>query len=499
MISLPHTTPAPDATQTPFSRVAPALRSALIVGVAGGFTLATVLTMTAAFHVPQGSWWRALVQTHGFLQLYGWAGLFALGVAAYVATRLRGAPLALSGALGWVLSLHLASLVLRFACQLLATLTPSGLPRAGLVTSGVLEVAAVGIIYACVLLTLRHGPPLTTRPAFVKVLPLFGIALLSLGAAVVVNLINMARLAQSSSGIIPEPGDTLNVTLGLFGFLVPIALAMSAQMLPTYAGLMSFPQKLLWTLTILYASGLLLYISGMIAGSFGQAWGSLATGLGWVALGAALLIFFGYCVALMRRRGRMPAHLARRSPTPNHMQRAYRLHVLTQEQKFGPFVALIASAYLWGALAALLLLIDGAALLASDAIMIPMDAIRHCLAFGFLTLLICGIAPRMLTGFSGASIRSAGLVTATLWLGNAAVILRLSAYWLPPLVGGGTALQAALIGASGPLGLALITCLAINLWPMTQTTHSTPYPAQPSRRHQDLIISAEVARAPRRG
>ncbi len=30
------------------------------------------------------------------------------------------------------------------------------------------------------------------------------------------------------------------------------------------------------------------------------------------------------------------------------------------------------------------------------------------------TLLICGIAPRMLTGFFGANIRSAGLVTATL-------------------------------------------------------------------------------------
>ena len=354
---------------------------------------------------------------------------------------------------------------LRLVCQPLAALTPSGLPRAGLIVSGVLEVATVGLIYACVLLTLRYGPPLTQRPAFVKVLPLFGIALLSLGAAAVVNLINMARLAQAASGIVAERGDSLNVTLGLFGFLVPIALAMSAQMLPTYAGLMSFPQKLLWTLTMLYASGLLLYISGMIAGSFGHAWGPLATGLGWVTLGATLLIFFCYCVALMRRRGRMPAHLAQRSPTSNHMRRAYRLHVLTQEQKFGPFVALIASAYLWGVLAALLLLIDGAVLLASGAIAIPLDAIRHSLALGFIVLLICGIAPRMLTGFSGASIRSAGLVAATLWLGNTAALLRLSAYWLPPLVGDGAALQAALFGASGRIGLALITCLAINLWP----------------------------------
>jgi uncharacterized protein involved in response to NO len=478
MISLPHAAPAADVAQAPFSRVAPALRSALIVGVAGGFTLATVLTLTVALHIPQGLRWRALAQAHGFLQLYGWAGLFALGDAAYVLPRLRGAPLAvpqaLPQALGWILGLRLASLALRFVCQPLAALTSSGAPRAGLVVSGVLEVAAVGLIYICVLLTLRHGPPLATRPAFVKVLPLFGVALLSFGAAAMVNLINMAHAAQSLAGIVPEPGDTLNVTLGLFGFLVPVALAMSAQMLPTYAGLMSFPPKLLWTLTGLYVSGLLFYLLGMVTGSSRQMWGFLATGLGWIALGAALLIFFGYCVAMMRRRGRVPPHLARRSPTPNHMRRAYRLQVVTQEQKFGPFVALIASAYLWGALAAALLLIDGAVLLAARTIVIPLDAIRHSLALGFITLLICGIAPRMLTGFSGASIRSAGLVTATLWLGNSAALLRLSAFWLPPLIGDGTALQATLFGASGPLGLALITCLAINLWPATQTIQAPP-------------------------
>src|SRR5262245_38358208 len=175
MVSLPHTAPRGGVSHTSFGRVVPALRSALTVGVAGGFALATVLTLTAALHVPLGLWWRALVQTHGFLQLYGWAGLFALGVAAYVLPRLRGAPLALPQALGWILGLHLASIVLRFACQPLATLTPSGLLRAGLVASGVLEVAAVGLVYACVLLTLRHGPPLTARPAFGKVLPLFGV------------------------------------------------------------------------------------------------------------------------------------------------------------------------------------------------------------------------------------------------------------------------------------------------------------------------------------
>src|SRR5262249_15214790 len=161
------------------------------------------------------------------------------------------------------------------------------------------------------------GPPLAARPAFVKLLPLLGVALLSLGGAAAVNFVNMARLAQSPSGIVPEPGDTLNVTLGLFGFLIPVALAMSALTLPMYAGLTSFPPKLLWPLPSLYASGLLLYLLGMVLAPATQTWGALATGLGWLALGSALLIFIGYCAALMRQRGRIPSHLARRSPTPD--------------------------------------------------------------------------------------------------------------------------------------------------------------------------------------
>jgi hypothetical protein len=77
----------------------------------------------------------------------------------------------------------------------------------------------------------------------------------------------------------------------------------------------------------------------------------------------------------------------------------------------------------------------------------------------------------MLPGFSGGHIASAGLVTATLWLGNLAAALRvgsiLLAPWLVGLHSGNLALL--LFGLSGPLGLALALCLAINLWPALKT------------------------------
>jgi len=80
--------------QEPFSRVALVLKTALLMGAGGGFLLATILTVAYAISVPLGAWWDALVQAHGHLQLYGWAGLFVLGIALHFLPRLRGTPLA---------------------------------------------------------------------------------------------------------------------------------------------------------------------------------------------------------------------------------------------------------------------------------------------------------------------------------------------------------------------------------------------------------------------
>jgi hypothetical protein len=147
----------------------------------------------------------------------------------------------------------------------------------------------------------------------------------------------------------------------------------------------------------------------------------------------------------------------------------YRRQVSRERNAYGPFVALVASAYLWALLGGALLLIDGLAELVGLSAPFAPDAARHSLALGFVALLICGIAPRMVPGFSGGHIRSASLVTATLWLGNSAAVLRVGALLVAPLLNAlgpaGSFLDALLFGLSGPLGLALAICLAVNLWP----------------------------------
>lgn len=453
--------------QEPFARVAPILKCAVLMGACGGFLLATVLTLARAFSIPLGAWWEAMAQAHGHLQLFGWAGLFVLGVAFHFLPRLRGTPLVVARLIPWLLSALVASLILRAICQPLLTWSPALVWRVGLLASGILEGAAVACVLCMLILTARRGPRPTTRPAYWSVLPFFAGVFCSLGAASIINLVNVVQAAHGS-GLVQPTGDTLNVTLGLFGFLVPMALAMSARSLPMYAGLDGFPRRVLWPMAGAYFAGLLLLCIGVDGGPLPMVWADIINGLGMLVTGAVVLLFVGIFLSLIRRRGRLPERVAKLAPSPEALAQHYQKQVRQEQAKYGPFVGLVASAYMWAMLGALLLLIDGIGLLATGVTPVAFDAVRHSFAIGFIALLICGIAPRMLPSFSGHHILSPRLVSATLWLGNAAALLRVGSILLAPLFSGtqGNAIDTFLFSLSGPFGLALAICLAINLWPL---------------------------------
>src|SRR5690348_4772127 len=134
--------PAGAARQAPFARVAPLIAAALVIGVVGGFALAAMLTVTRMLGVT-GLWWAAAAQAHGHLQLYGWAGLFVLGVALHFVPRLRGAPLAGAGWIPAILWAQAGSLGLRAIGQTLLAGTGDGFWEVALLVSGALEVCAL--------------------------------------------------------------------------------------------------------------------------------------------------------------------------------------------------------------------------------------------------------------------------------------------------------------------------------------------------------------------
>ena len=169
----------------------------------------------------------------------------------------------------------------------------------------------------------------------------------SLGIASIVNLANTLQSA-TSAGLVASTGDDVNVTLGLLGFLVPMALAMSARSLPMYAGLEGFPNHILRPLAAAYFAGLLLFCVGTLPVPVAN-W---LQGLGMTVLGVALLFFIGVFLRLMRRRGRLPQKVAKLAPQPEAVAQSYKKQVLHERSTYGPFVSLVASAYTWALLAA---------------------------------------------------------------------------------------------------------------------------------------------------
>jgi uncharacterized protein involved in response to NO len=462
-------TTAKPAPQQPFTRVAAVPATALLLGAGIGFVFAAVLSVTEATGTATGPWWLALVQAHGHIQLFGWAGLLIIGVGLHFLPRLRGAGLAFPALVPWLLAALTSGMLLRALCQPLAALSIAPVWRVGLALSGVLECAGVGMVIVLLVATSRRAAPIRTRPALWSVLPYVALAFTSLATAAVVNLVNVLLAAVSPLGIVPSAGDALNVTLGLFGFLIPMTLAMSVRSLPMYAGLDAFPTRTLRPTAFTYLVGLLLVSVGTVAGNQIGMWSGVAAGVGSALIGAMLIvntILFG---RLMRLRGRLPERVTQLAPAPTAAARNYVAQVRAERGAYGPFVALIASAFTWALLGGALLAANGIAAIVGQPPFVTLDAARHALTVGYIALLICGIAPRMLPGFSGGRIRSPHLVAATLWLGNLAAILRVGALLAAPALDSlgsrGRLIDQLAFGLSGPLGLALAVCLLVNVWP----------------------------------
>ena len=117
--------------------------------------------------------------------------------------------------------------------------------------SGALELVALLGFVTLVIETLRRGPPLRSRPALTSIAPFVVRGGLALALAAMVNFVDVIHGATQTTippGLMSPTGNTLDVTLGLFGFLVSMAPAMSARSLPMYVGLDAFPRHILWPL-----------------------------------------------------------------------------------------------------------------------------------------------------------------------------------------------------------------------------------------------------------
>lgn len=407
--------------------------ASIVLAASAGFGAGAALFGVVALGLPVGLWWLAHAQIHGHVQVFGWAGLMVLGVGLHFLPRLRGAPNVPLRPVRWAFWLLVGGLTLRALAQ-----PPLAVGRTGLVddlarwltiASGGLELAGVAVVLGTLVGVARRAPPIRQRSGFAQAAPFLITAFGGLVLALLLNFLSLV-LTLDGSRLASPLWQQASVDVGLQAFLVPVGLAMSIRIFPLFVRL-QFPH--LTTLLV----GVELAVAGTLAEIVGRAAGiGLLEAVGLVGVGAGCMAgVFG--IRVLEPRRQLPRQTVRVLTSPAQ------LHAI--------------SAFVWLAVAGLLLVALGLGRGAGLQVPFSPDPIRHAIGAGYITLLIFGVGADLLPSFAAGVIVSQRLVWATLLLGNLAAALRVLPGLLP-LPGSGA------MSTAGVLGLAAIVCFGTNLW-----------------------------------
>jgi uncharacterized protein involved in response to NO len=452
---------------------------ALIMAMGVGFTIGAHLAFTMGLGFRVGKGLGSFIQTHGHVQLIGWTGLFIMGISLHFLPRLAGVPIASPVLIRWILWCMTLGLGLRSLGQpVLAYLHNATVLHSTawlLVSSGILTWSGI-FLYVFLLLRIFSQRKATGgRPALVMVRPYVGMMCIGWMVYASLDLALLVHMALQQEAVLQADWHRFAIDSMVGLVLLPVAFAVSVRTLPLYLRLappdwpvhhVAYAYGIALAIQLLPTLPPLLALAPPLMSSLSQC--------GTLAKSGVMLWFVWQLDVLTRRRD---AWIVRRKLHPGAERRPTRPG-LPDYGEFGCFERLIYTAYLWLVLAALC---EGLAavctLLASPAFSNENTA-RHMYLLGFITLLIFGMAVRMLPGFwQQRRIAMPGLVKATFWLGNAAVFGRVLLFLLP--VGLYDAVPGSLRGAriafalSGLLGLVAVACLAGNLWKTAQAVRDT--------------------------
>ncbi|MGE5139080.1 MAG: NnrS family protein [Rudaea sp.] len=438
----------------------PFLAAALLIGLVG-FGYAGLLVAILSLGVPSGDWWPILVQAHGHAQLFGFVGLFVVGIGLNFLPKLRATRLQRPDFAIWVLILLGGGILLRTMVQpalafVAVDSTPGLLLRVMWILSADLALGGLAFLLYLAFLTARLAPPLVSGAPAWPVIPFLLTAFASLTFALLTNLGGTLAAFLEHSKAAPPAWDLLTVHLMLYGFAIPVTFVFSVRNLPLYLRLAAPPRGAFRYVALVYAVGLVLRLVptlGSVADFQVPASNAIAP-VGVLAQAISILVFIILLDVAHRRApwtvDRMPGRRDDLPPTrPGYPDYG----------EFGRFELLIYSAFAWLTLAALFQIIRAMTQLLLGGPWITLDAERHALTIGFLTLLIFGMGARMVPGLSGKRrVAFPALVVVTFILGNLAALMRIFPVFFPT-----STLALSIYGISGLVGWVAVLAFAINL------------------------------------
>ena len=338
---------------------------ALFVALTAGFGLGIVnltrIALAQSYYEISG----VLKQIHGHAQIFGWVGLFVMGVAFHAIPRMKMQPLRSTRAARWCLGLMFGGVLLRVVTQPAALHTAGA---AGLLISGAAELAAVGLfVWLLGATVVRSGPKHESYEKFIWA---------SVGWFAILGLWNFWIVTQMflhrSVGV-PALQDALWIHIAFFGFIANMIFGFSLRVLPHFLGLR---ESKTWAANVAFV-----------------AWNAAiflrypVEQLAWAAstLEAVAIVLFVWALGVFARR-------------------RTKIDIKGVDNSFGWFIRL---GYAW-------LLVVAWLPFHADLYRLSASA-RHTMAIGFITPLIFGVAYRVLPIFNGVNLWSNRLMRASFW------------------------------------------------------------------------------------
>jgi hypothetical protein len=350
------------ASETLYKRfVFGALFVALTAGFGLGLVNLTRIALAQSFYEISG----VLKQIHGHAQVFGWVGLFIMGVAFHAVPRMKMQALRHVRAAKCCFVLMLVGVFLRVTAQPLAR---HSVGAVGLLISGILELAAVGsFVWLLGGAVLRSEQEREPYEKFIWA---------SVGWFAVLAVWNLGIVFQmflKRSVGIPSLQDALWIHAAFFGFIANMIFGFSLRVLPHFLGLR---ETKTWAANVAF---LLWNVAIFLRYPVEQ--------LAWAAsvLEAIAIILFVWALGVFAPR-------------------RTKIEIKGVDNTFAWFVYL---GYAW-------LLIAAATPFHADVFRLSASS-RHTMAIGFVTPLIFGVSYRVLPIFNGVNLWSPRLMRVSFW------------------------------------------------------------------------------------
>jgi uncharacterized protein involved in response to NO len=339
---------------------------ALFVALTAGFGLGVANLTRIAFAQSYYEISGVLKQIHGHAQVFGWVGLFVMGVAFHAVPRMKMVALRPVRAAKACLWLMLAGVFLRVFGQPFGT-TAAG--RFAVLSSGLLELAAIGLFVW--LLAAAMGRSEQKREFHDKFIWASVVWFLGLG---IWNFLIVLQMFRQRSVGIPALQDVLWIHVAFFGFIANVIFGFSLRVLPHFLGLRE--TKVLPANTAFWLWNAAIFLRYPVER------------LAWAAsiLEAVAIVLFVWALGVFAPR-------------------RTKIDIKGVDNTFSWFIRL---GYAW-------LLMVAVVPFHSDVFRLSASA-RHTMAVGFITPIILGVAYRVLPIFNGVNLWSNRLMRASFWV-----------------------------------------------------------------------------------